>query len=192
MASLRISDQIWFCSASSFSPARRFAAFSARHRHGHDLADAAGPPRQHHYAIGQPRSLFEIMGDIDRAHAAIGEQADEILHQEFAGLRIQRGERLVHQEDRGLHRERARDADTLAHAAGELLGIGFAKISQPRAAQGILDQLTALSGRELSVQQREFDVLLHARPGQQRKILEYEGQRIEAVRRRRAAQLGLA
>src|SRR4051794_2956452 len=69
-------------------------ALSARHRHAHDLANAARTPRQHHDAIGKPRRLFEIMRDIDRAHAAIGEQPDEILHQQFAGLRIQRRQRL--------------------------------------------------------------------------------------------------
>src|SRR6266702_233837 len=44
----------------------RLAAFGARHWHGHDLANAAGTPRQHHDAVGEPRRLFEIMGDIDR------------------------------------------------------------------------------------------------------------------------------
>ena len=36
---------------------------------------------------------------------------------EDRGLRVEGGERLVHQEDVGLHRERTRQSDALAHAA---------------------------------------------------------------------------
>ncbi|MEY9542881.1 hypothetical protein ABIE85_005941 [Bradyrhizobium diazoefficiens] len=168
---------------------RGFAALGARHRHGDDLADPPGPARQHHDAVGEPRRLFEIVRDIDRAHAAVGEKADEVLHQQLAGLRIQRRERLVHQQDGRPDRQRPRNPDALAHAAGELLWIGLAKIGQAGAAQRILDQRAALRRRELGVQQREFNVLLDRRPGQQRKILEHEGERIETVRRRRPAQL---
>ena len=115
---------------------------------GNDLADAAGPPRQHHDAVGDPHRFLEIMRDIDRAHRAIGEQADKILHQQFAGLRIQRRQRLVHQQDRGPHRQRARDADALAHAAGQLLGIGAAEIRQAGAAQRVVDHRAALARRQ--------------------------------------------
>src|SRR3954453_6601608 len=90
----------------------------------------------------------------------------------------------------GPDRERARNADALAHATGKLLWIGLAKIGQAGAAQGVVDQRAALHGRELGVQQREFDVLFHIGPGQQRKIPEHEGERIETVRRRRSTQLG--
>jgi len=39
------------------------------------------------------------------------------------------------------------------------------------------------------MRKRKFDIRFHGAPGQQRKILEHEGQRIEAVGRRRATQL---
>jgi hypothetical protein len=38
------------------------------------------------------------------------------------------------------------------------------------------------------VRQRKLDIFFHRAPGQQRKILEHEGQRIEAIRRRCTAQ----
>jgi len=128
------------------------------------------------------------MRHIDRAHRTIGEQADKILHQQFAGLRIQRRQRLVQQQDRGPHRQRAGNANTLAHAAGQLFWIGAAEIRQRCAAQGVIDNSAALADGKAGMQQREFDVLLDREPGQQRKILKHEGQRIETARRRRAAQ----
>src|ERR1700759_2994198 len=78
---------------------RGFAALSACHRNGNDLADAPGTTRQHHDAICEPRGLLEVMRDINRTHAAIGEQSNKILHQQLARLRIQCRERLVHQQN---------------------------------------------------------------------------------------------
>ena len=133
------------------------------------------------------------MRDIDRAHRAVGQQADEILHQQFAGLRIQRRQRLVHQQDRRPHRERPRNADALAHAAGQLLWIGAAEIRQAGAAQRVIDDGAARRLASSAVcAQRKLDIGFHRAPGQQRKILEHEGQRIEAVGRRRAAQFRAA
>ena len=43
-----------------------------------------------------------------------------LVLQRAAGERVERGERLVHQHDLRLDRERARDADALLHAAGKL------------------------------------------------------------------------
>ena len=94
------------------------AALAPRHRNGHHLADPPRTPRQDDNAIGEPDRFLQIMRHVNRAHRAVGEQANKILHQQFAGLRVQRRERLVHQEDRGLHRKRPRNADALAHAAG--------------------------------------------------------------------------
>src|SRR6185312_16142489 len=54
----------------------------------HDLPHPAGAARQHDDAVGEPNSLLEIVRDIDRAHRAVGEQANEILQQQLAGLRI--------------------------------------------------------------------------------------------------------
>ena len=50
-------------------------------------------------------------------------QLQQLLLQNFAGLRVERGERLVHQQDRRVDGERADEADALLHAAGELIGI---------------------------------------------------------------------
>ena len=41
----------------------------------------------------------------------------------LAGHLVERAERLVHQQDRRLERERARDRDALLHPAGELVRV---------------------------------------------------------------------
>ncbi len=46
-------------------------------------------------------------------------------------LLVERGERLVHQQDLRLGRERARDRDALAHAAGQLRGIAALEAVRP-------------------------------------------------------------
>ena len=47
-------------------------------------------------------------------------QAEELVLQPRADDRVDRAERLVHQHQRRVRRERAREADALALAAGEL------------------------------------------------------------------------
>ena len=44
---------------------------------------------------------------------------DQFLHQ-FASERIERAQRLIHEEDVGIGRQSARDADPLTHPAGKL------------------------------------------------------------------------
>ena len=56
---------------------------------------------------------------------------EQLLLQDFARLRVERGERLVHQQDRRIHRERAHQADALLHAAGELIGIVLLEAGEP-------------------------------------------------------------
>jgi hypothetical protein len=72
-------------------------------------------------------------------------QGNEVVHEKLAGLRVERGERLVHEEDRGPHGECARDADALAHAAGELLRIGIGELGEARPGKDVGDDGLALA-----------------------------------------------
>ncbi len=47
----------------------------------------------------------------------------QFILQHFAGLHVDRGERLVHQQNVRLLRERARQRDALLHAAGDLMRV---------------------------------------------------------------------
>ena len=108
------------------------------------------------------------------------DREQEFLH-ECSRLRVQAPERLVHEEQLGLHREHARDADALLHPAGELR-----RVVRREALQADLfdDSLCERSVglRRLALRLRpEDDVLIDRIPGKERRFLEDDG----TLRRRR-------
>ena len=77
----------------------------------------------------------------------------ELLVQQVAGDRVERGERLVHQQHRAVLRERAGQGDALAHAAGQLVRAlvrGIAQIDQVEQFEGPGPALGARTPRSLS------------------------------------------
>src|SRR6185295_2649645 len=81
----------------------------ARHR---DLAlDAAGAARHDDDAIAQVDRLLDAVRDEEDGVVELALQARDLLLQHGARLRVERAERLVHQQDVGLDGERARDRD---------------------------------------------------------------------------------
>ena len=88
-------------------------------------ADLDQPPlAQHRDAVRDLGDDAEVMRHEKHRHAVAPLQ----LHDQFQDLRlrrdVERGGRLVRDEQRRLQRERHRDADTLALAARELVRIG--------------------------------------------------------------------
>src|SRR5215469_14475499 len=73
-----------------------------------------------YHAVGEIDRLVDIVGDHEHGLAGLEADAPHLVLQRAAGERVERGERLVHQHDLRLDRERPRDADALFHAAGEL------------------------------------------------------------------------
>ena len=76
----------------------------------------------HHHAVGEQHRLVEIVGDEQDGLFGAGMDLQQLALQRLARLRIERAERLVHQQHLGIDGERAGDADALLHAAGELIG----------------------------------------------------------------------
>jgi hypothetical protein len=69
-------------------------------------------------------------------------EAQELVLQALAGDRVDRAERLVHQQQRRVGGQRARDADALLLAAGELRGIAVAHLErQPDELEQLVDAL---------------------------------------------------
>jgi hypothetical protein len=64
---------------------------------------------------------------------------DQVL-QVGAGLRVDRGERLVHQQHPGLVRDGPRDRHPLLHPAGQLPRVRGVRVGQPDGAQRLVDQ----------------------------------------------------
>ena len=95
----------------------------ARDRDDVLAGDPGRRPRQHQRAVSERDRLGDVVGhEHDRLAAEIPEP-EQVLLQVQAGLRIERAERLVHQDDRRIVGERADQRGPLAHAAGQLMRI---------------------------------------------------------------------
>ena len=132
MTSSRISDHSFLCTSSKQAGMLGLAALGHRHVDRDHVADAAGTARQHDDAVGEAGGLLEIVGDVDARALLARPDGQKVLHQELARLRVEGGQGLVEQQHGRPHHQRAGDADALAHAAGELLGIGARRTRQGR------------------------------------------------------------
>ncbi len=92
-------------------------------------ADVAGIAAEDDDAVGEQDGFFNVVGDDEDGlggHGLLGPELEEFGAEVFCGEDVEGGERLVHEEDFRLDDEGAGEADALAHAAGEFLGVcGF-------------------------------------------------------------------
>ena len=99
-----------------------------------------GALREHDDAVGEVDGLVDVVGDEeDRDPVVLAHLEDEVL-EVAARLRVDGGERLVHEQDRRLVGERAGDRDALLHPAGELPGIVVDESRQPDGRERLLDE----------------------------------------------------
>ena len=93
-------------------------------RRGVELLDAALPVDGD--PVAEPDGLLDVVGDEqDRlAHGLL--EAQELVLQVFAHDRVDRAERLVHQQHGRIRGQRACHTDALTLAAGELVGVAVA------------------------------------------------------------------
>ena len=87
---------------------------------GADLDDAS--VAHHRDAVTEEHRLIEVVGDEDDGLLQFPLQLDELFLHLATDQRVESGEGFVHEEDVGLGRKRAGQADALLHAAGELFG----------------------------------------------------------------------
>src|SRR5262245_32779406 len=107
----------------------------ARQRDRHHGLEAARVRTHHDHAIGEVDRLGDIVRDVDDGLFRLPPHLREQLLHVVAGQRIERGERLVHQQHRRVVGERARDGDALLHAAGKMMRIGFRELLELDQAQ---------------------------------------------------------
>jgi hypothetical protein len=88
----------------------------------------------------------------------------------LSGERVERRERLVHEQDLRLNRERAGDAHALLHPARELVGEGVGGVAQAGGVQQAVDDRRPRAA-PLDVEP-VGDVLAHGLPGEQPEVLE--------------------
>ena len=87
-------------------------------------ATTVGDGGQHDHPLAEVDRLVDVVGDEQQGHAeALPHRADQVL-EVGPGLRVDRRERLVHQQHPRLVGDGAGDRDPLLHAAGELPRVG--------------------------------------------------------------------
>ena len=128
-----------------------------------------GMRREHQDAAADDARLLDGMGDEEHRETGVLPELQELLLHLAPGQRVERRERLVHQQDVRLHRHAAGDGHPLLHAAGEHVRIGVLEPVELHLADVLpRDVVGLLAGRAPPpVDQREGDVLLHRLPGQE-------------------------
>ena len=125
---------------------------------------AARPAREHDDAIGHVHRLVDVVRDVDDRLARALPDPEELLLHQLTCLRIERRERLVHQQDRRLHGQRARDPHTLAHAARQLVWVLRLEPREPGHVEVAARAPGALVAGQTHLLQAELDVGLHGAP----------------------------
>ncbi len=137
--------------------------------------DAARPLAHDQHAVGQDHGFEQVMGDEQRGLPGFHQRLREIVLQHDAGLRIDRGERFVQQQHRGIDGEGARQRRALAHAAGQLMRVALGEFAKLEGIEKFAGLLSAVRRVELSDFGAQHHVLLDRAPGQQQILLQHEG-----------------
>jgi len=115
------------------------------------------------------------MGDEQHRLWTLGPYPQQFEAHFIAAQRIERGERLVHQEDIGIEQKRARYRDALLHATRQFvdpLVLEIRKTDQGQQLAGALQLIFA--DVTIFVPHRKRDVAQHVEPGKQGRSLEHD------------------
>ncbi len=96
-----------------------------------DRGDAARPRRHHDDAPAEEDRLLDRVRDEHLRVPAALPQLEQHVLQVLALERVERRERLVHEQQVGVERDRAREPEPLPHAARELAGYACANSASP-------------------------------------------------------------
>src|SRR5438034_85985 len=103
------------------------------------LVQLRGRPAQDDDPVAEDERLVDRVGDEQERRVGAVEDRAELALQPSSRQRVERAERLVHQQDTRLERQRARDRDTLLHAARELVRVAVDRGGRP----GQLEELAS-------------------------------------------------
>jgi hypothetical protein len=140
-----------------------------------DLAgDARRPRPQQHHPRAQRHRFGHVVGHEDDGLVSLLPDVDELRLQVVARLGIERAEGLVHEQDVGLERERARQRHPLLHAARQLMHVRAREAGHLDQRQVLLRAFVAHAPRHAQLLQAEGDVLGDVEPREERRILEHD------------------
>lgn len=142
-----------------------------------DLHLVRNPTRaagEHQDAIAQAHSLARVMGHEQDRQATLLPQPLELFVQQVPRDRVEGGERLIHEQDIRLLRQRARQCDTLLHAARKLMRAPPFEAVEVNPVEQLVCNAAALRAPYPSELERQLDVARRGKPRQQRRLLEYQ------------------
>ena len=122
------------------------------------LGDPAGPAGEQHHPVAEADRLADVVGDEQHGEPGARPERLELVVEQVAGHRVERAERLVHEQDVGLLRERPGERGALAHAAGELVRALVAEVLEVHHLEQLVHAALALGLRHAVEPQREVDV----------------------------------
>ena len=158
----------------------KLAAFADRHvtwpreRDRQILDDRRRPPRHHQHAVGEHHRLTDAVRHKQRGLGVLLPQIEQQLVHLVAGDRVERAERLVHQQQLGVIDQRPADRDALAHPARQLVRLFVGEAMQPDAIEQRVRRVVVVVDRALQDADREQHVVERALPRQQGRILEHD------------------
>jgi hypothetical protein len=121
------------------------------------------------------------VGDEQHGLAVAGPQLEQQVAHDLPGLRIERAERLVHQQDLRVADQHLGEADALPLSARELMGIAVPEGGKADALEPGLRALQRLRAGGACNLQADGDVVARRLPGHHRVLLEQvAGAEVEA------------
>ena len=117
--------------------------------------------------------LRDAVGDEQDGLAALLPDAQQLQVHALAGQRVERPERLVHQDQAGIVDQRPGDGGALLHAAGEFVGIFLLVAGQPDHVDQAAGALARLAHGQAEDFRRQQDIFQHPPPFQQQRLLEH-------------------
>src|SRR5215471_16162664 len=157
-----------------FAAQERKLRTRAPERHRDDLTHAPRLGGEHDHAVAQIDRLVEIVRDEQDRLSRLRMDTQELALQHLAGLRVEGAERFVHQEDRGIDRERAGEPDALLHAARQLVRILLGRLREADQRQERARPLRRDLGVDALELEAELDIAPRRAPRQQARLLKHE------------------
>ena len=89
---------------------------------------AARAEREKNHAIAKTNGFANVVRNENDGASGFAPDTLQFVVEQIAGLRVERSERLVHQQDIGLSGKRPRNGNTLAHSSGKLVNVAFLEL----------------------------------------------------------------